>query len=91
MYLVVLTNQLIGEHITAIFPGIVSFGVSSPLDQILEDSPSPEMAMIPDGLDFVLFFSVNDVWGRPREVGSVLSRLLVRRQKAGVENVMYSP
>ena len=82
---------MIGEHITVVFPGVVSFGVPSPFDQILEDSPSPEMAMISDGLDFVLFFSVNDVWGRPREVGSVLFRFLVWRQKAGVENIMYSP
>ena len=47
--------------------------------------------MISDGLDLVFFFSINDVWGRSREVGSVLFRLLIRGQKAGVEDVMYRP
>ena len=74
-----------------IFPGVVSFGVSSPFDQVLEDSPSPKVAMVPDGLDFILFFSVDDVWGRSREIGSVLFCFLVRGQKAGVENVVYCP
>ena len=61
-----------------VFPSIVGLGVTFPLDQVLESSPSPEMAMIPDGLDFIFFFSVDDVWGRSREVGSVLFRFLVR-------------
>ena len=78
MCLVILTDQLIGEYIAVILPGIVSFGVSLPFDQILESSPFPKMAMIPDGLDFIFLFSINDVWGRSREVGSVLFRFLVR-------------
>ena len=82
---------MVGEHIAVILPGIVGFGVSFPFDQILEDSPFPEMAMIPDGLDFIFFLSIDDVWGRSREVGSVLFRFLVRGQKAGVENIMYCP
>ena len=76
--LVILTDQLVGEYITVIFPGIVSLGVSSPFDQVLESLPSPKVAMISDGLDFIFFFSVDDVWGRSREVGSVLFRFTVR-------------
>ena len=49
------------------------------------------MAMISDGLDFIFLFSVDDVWGRSWEVGSVLFRLMIRGQKAGVENVVYCP
>ena len=49
------------------------------------------MTMVPDGLDFIFFFSVDDVWGRPREIGSVLFRLLIRGQKTGVEDIMYRP
>ena len=74
-----------------VFPRIVGLGVSFPLDQVLESSPFPKVAVISDGLDFVFLFSINDVWGRSREVGPVLFRLLVRRQKAGVENIMYGP
>ena len=47
--------------------------------------------MTSDGLDFVLFFSINDVWGRSREVDSVLFRLSIRGQEAGVEDAVYCP
>ena len=87
----ILTNQLIGEYIAVILPGVVSFGVSLPFDQILESSPFPKVAMISDGLDFIFLFSVDDVWGRPREIGSVLFRFSVRGQKAGVEDIMDGP
>ena len=87
----ILTDQLFGEHITAIFPGVIRLRVSLPLDQILERSLSPKMSMISNGLDFILLFSVDDVWGWSREVGSVLFRLMIRRKKAGVENIVYRP
>ena len=87
----ILTDQLIGEHIAVVFPGVIGLGVSFPLDKVLEGSPSPKVAMIPNGLDFIFFFPINDVWGRSREVGSVLFRFLIRGQKAGVEDIMYGP
>ena len=82
---------MIGEYIAVILPGIVSLRVSLPLDQVLKSSPLPKVAMIPDGLDFIFLFSIDDVWGRSREVGSVLFRFLIRGQEAGVENIMYGP
>ena len=91
MCLVILTNQSFGEHVAVIFPGVVSLGISPPFDQILECSPSPKSSMISNGLDFILLLSVDDVWGWSREVGSILGRLMVRREKAGVENVMDRP
>ena len=69
---------MFGEYIAVVFPSIVGLGVTFPLDQVLESSPSPKMAMIPDGLDFIFLFSVDDVWGRPREIDSVLFRFLIR-------------
>ena len=69
---------MIGEHIAVVFPSIVGLGVTLPLDQVLESSPSPKIAVIPDGLDFIFFFSVDDVWGGSREVSPVLFRLLIR-------------
>ena len=70
--LVILTDQSFGEHIAVVLPSIVSFGVSFPLDQVLESSPSSKSSMISNGLDFILLFSVDDVWGWSREIGSVL-------------------
>ena len=91
MCLVILTDQLFGEDIPVIFPGVVSLGISLPFDQVLKSSPFPKPAVIPDGLDFVFLFSVDDVWGWSREVGSVLFCFLIRREKPGVENVVYCP
>ena len=76
--LVVLTYQLIGEDIAAIFPSVIGLGVSFPLDQVLQNLPFPKSSVISDGLDFILLFSVDDVWGRSREVGSVLFRFMIR-------------
>ena len=84
-------NQLVGEHIAVVFPGVIGLGVSLPLNQVLENPPFPKMAVVSDGLDFVLFFSINDVWGRSREVGSVLFCFVIRGQEAGVEHIMYCP
>ena len=47
--------------------------------------------MISDGLDLILFFPVNDVWGWSREVGSVLFRFSVWGEEASVEDIMYCP
>ena len=82
---------MIGEHIAVVFPGVVGLGISLPLDQVLESSPLPKVAMISDGLDFIFLFSVDDVGGGSREVGSVLFCFLVRGQETGVEDVMYGP
>ena len=82
---------MIGKYIAVILPGVVSLWVSLPFDQILKSSPFPKVAMISDGLDFIFLFSVDDVWGRSREVGSVLFCFLIRGQEAGVENIMYGP
>ena len=74
-----------------VFPGVIGLGISFPFDQVLEDSSLPKVAMISDGLDFVLLFSIDDVWGGSREIGSVLFGFMVRGQEAGVEHVMYRP
>ena len=47
--------------------------------------------MVSDGLEFVLLFPVDDVWGWSREVGSVLFRLLIRGEQPGVEDIVYCP
>ena len=84
-------DQLWSEHISLVFPGIVSRGISLPLDEVLEVSSLPEIAVIDDGLDFVLLFSINDVWGRTWKIVSILTSFSERRQKSGVEDVMNGP
>ena len=87
----VFSDQLRGEYVSLMFPGVVSRGISLPLDEVLKVSSPPEMTMVDDGLDFVLLFSINDVWGRTREIVSILTSFPERRQEAGVEDVMNGP
>ena len=87
----VFSNQLRGEYISLVFPGVVSRGIPLPLDEILKVSFPPKMTMINDGLDFVLLLSINDVWGRVRKVVPILTSFPERGQKTGVEDVMDSP
>ena len=47
--------------------------------------------MIDNGLDLEFLFSIDDVWGRPREVVSILMGFPERRQKTGVEDIVNSP
>ena len=89
--LVILIEQLFGEDITVIFPGIVSLGVSFPFDQILQSSLFLKPSMVPDGLDLILLFSIDDVWGWSREVGSVLPCLLIWGEKPGMKDVVHCP
>ena len=87
----VFLDQLRGKYISSVFPGIVSRGISLPLDEILKVSPLPEIAMIDDGLDFILFFSINDVWGRTWKIVSILASFSERGQEPGVKDVMDGP
>ena len=88
---VIFLDQLWGEYISLVFPGVVSRGISFPLDEVLKVSPLSEITMIDDGLDFVLLFSINDVWGRTWKIVSILTSLSERRQESGVEDVMNGP
>ena len=91
MALMIFLNQLRSEYISLAFPRVVSRGISLPLDKILEVSPLPKIAMVDDGLDLVFLLPINDVWGRTREIVSVLASFSKRRQKPGVEDVMDGP
>ena len=73
------------------FPGVVRVGIPFPLHKVLEIMISPETTMINDGLDFKFFFSVDDVWGWPREVVAVLGGFPEWRQEAGAKYVMDGP
>ena len=87
----VFLNQLRSEHVSLVFPGVVSGGIALPLDKVLEVSPFPKVAMIDDGLDLVFLFSINDVWGRTWEIISILTSFPERCQKSGMKDVMDGP
>ena len=63
MALVVFSDQLGGEYILMVFPGIVSTGIALPLYQILEITAFPKVAVVDDGPDLKFLFSINDIWG----------------------------
>ena len=69
----ILLDQLGGEYILMGFPGVVSAGISFPLHKVLKITVFPKVAMIDDGLDFKFFFPINDIWGRSREVVTILT------------------
>ena len=48
-------------------------------------------AMVSNSLDFILLFSVHYLKGRFRKVDPMLFCLTIRRQQAGMEDVMDSP
>jgi hypothetical protein len=74
--LMIFPEQLRGLDVFDGLPGVVAFGVSLPLDQVLELPPPAVAAMVSNHLDFVLFSIIDKVrWGS-REVLSVLLRLL---------------
>ena len=89
--LMVVLNQLRGKYVSSVFPGIVSGGISLPFDKVLEVSPFPKVAVIDDGLDFILLFPINDVWGRTWKIVSVLTSFSKRGQKPGMKDVMNGP
>ena len=84
-------DQSWSEYISSVFPGIVSRGISFPADEVLKVSFLSEISMIDDGLDLVFLFPINDVWGRTREIVSILASFPERRQEPGVEDVMNGP
>ncbi len=65
----VLSYQLCCLHIVLWFPGVVTFRVPFPLDQVLEFMSL--ITMGPDGLDFILHFTFDHVRWWPREVLAV--------------------
>jgi len=64
-------NELQCMDLISWFPGVISFWVALPFDQVLEGSRPPRMSVINDLFNFVLFFSFDKVWGRSRVVGSM--------------------
>ena len=60
----ILLEEIQGVHLVSWFPGVVTFRVALPLNEILECSRSSMESMVPDLLHFILFFIIDQVrWG----------------------------
>src|SRR6266851_395263 len=73
------------------FPRVVAFGVSQPLDQVLQLFPPPLTSVAADGLDFVLFSPSHEVRWRPGVVFPMFFCFAIWGKKGGVENGVDRP
>ena len=87
----VLSYQLWGLDVVSWFPGVIAFWVSFPFDKVLQLFSPPLTSVAADGLDLVLFFVVDKVRWRSREVFSVFFCFYVRGQEGGVEHWVDGP
>ena len=88
---VMLPDQFRSEHLVGEFPGVVRFWIPLPFDQILEFAPSAMEAMVSNGLDFILLFSIHYLRGRFCKVDPMFLCFAIRRQQAGMKDVMDGP
>ena len=84
-------DQLWSEHLIGELPGVVRFRIPFPFDQVLEFAPSTMEAMVSNSLDFVLLFSIHYLRRGFRKVDPMFLRFTIRRQQAGMEDVMDGP
>ena len=78
-------------HLVSWFPCVVTFGVSFPLDEILESSSPTMTSVVDDAFYFIFLFSINQVRWWSGEVRSVCCGFLVWRKEGGVEHIVYAP
>jgi hypothetical protein len=59
------------------FPGVITFRVSSPFDEILQGMTAPKVSVISDGLHFILHFAFDKVRWWSGKVQSMLCHFMV--------------
>jgi len=80
MFPVVEGFQLRGEDLLIGFPGIVSRGISLPLDEVFQLVPLPKESMPCDGFDFEFLFPFDQFWWRAVIIDPVFSCLAIRSE-----------
>ena len=55
----ILPKEIWGMHLVSWFPGVVTFGVTLPLYEILEHSGMSVVSVVSDLFHFILFFVIN--------------------------------
>ena len=66
-------------YLVSWFPGVVTFRVPFPFDEVLERSGSSVTLVVDDTFHFILFFSIDKVRWWLGEVGAVRSCLVIGR------------
>ena len=75
----VLPDQVRGMHVKWGYPFVFAFWKALPFDQILQPLLLAEIPMSQNVLDFLLFFFINQIRRRAREVRSVYRRFMIGR------------
>ena len=80
-----------GMDLIGVFPGVVAFRVTFPFDQVLQGFAASLSPLCVDLFYFIFFFSINQIRGRSREVGSVCWHFSVRCQETGMKHRVNTP
>jgi hypothetical protein len=78
-------------YLVSWFPHVVCVWVSLPFEEVLQGLLPSVEAVINNGLDFVLVFSLDQFWGWFDVIGSMLWCFVICREEAGVEHVVDLP
>ena len=77
--LVIGVNHLWSMDLVSRFPGVISFGITLPFDEVLEGSSPAEMTMVDDPFNLILFFSSDKVRRGSRIVWSMCGHFAIGR------------
>jgi hypothetical protein len=89
--LVVRLDQCRGVYLVGWFPGVVCVWIPLPFEEILQGLCLSIEAVINNGLDFVLVFTLDQLGGWFDVIGAVLRSFAVGCEEAGVEHVVDLP
>src|SRR5712672_511921 len=84
-------NQIISGHVLLVYPLVMGRGIALPSDQELQLLAATKDPFVQDLLYFPLFFSLDDVGRRFKEVLSVFHCFFVWGEERRVEDVVYLP
>jgi len=70
-------KELRGMDLVSWFPGVVTFRVPFPFDEVLEHSGSSMMLVVDNTFHFIFFFSIDKVRWWLGEVRAMRSHLLI--------------
>jgi len=70
-------DEFRGMDLVSWFPGIVTFRVHFPFDEVLEHSGSSMMSMVDNTFHFIFLFSIDKVRWWQGEVGAMHSCFLI--------------
>jgi hypothetical protein len=84
-------NDYVSMGLIGIFPGVVTFGISLPFDQVLQGFVASPSLVCMDLFHFIFFFSINQIRGRSCKVGPMCWCFSVRCQETGVKHRVNTP